>query len=256
MPVTVATHGGPHVRLLTDAGIEYRVLGEGWDRERSEAFVRSVPGIGPPDQSMWSDDEIRTYVALEAAFFAERGVERRRRRVDSSRRCCRPASPGSRSVAEHAGSFVPPLLERGLLPGVDPSLVDLDLYTGGFNRVADELGVEGVPSFPALLLGDLTLVTEVPEVLGVTAAEIDFVGADADRALPARHPHALHRSVVRPSRCAGPRRRAGLPRLTGSGDLRRASPPARPIWFAASSRHWPRSAPGCSWPPPCMTSAT
>ena len=184
VPVAVATHGGPHVRLLADAGVDHRVLGEGWDRERSEAFVRSVPGIGPPDQSMWSDDEIRTYVALEAAFFAERGVEVAvvgwtLTALLSTR------IAGIPLVAEHAGSFVPPLLERGLLPGVDPSLVDLDLYTGGFNRVADQLGVEGVPSFPALLLGDLTLVTEVPEVLGVTAAEIEsWVPAPAGRYRP------------------------------------------------------------------------
>ena len=112
------------------------------------------------------------WLALEAAFFAERGVEVAvvgwtLTALLSTR------IAGIPLVAEHAGSFVPPLLERGLLPGVDPSLVDLDLYTGGFNRVAAELGVEGVPSFPALLLGDLTLVTEVPEVLGITAAEIE-----------------------------------------------------------------------------------
>jgi UDP:flavonoid glycosyltransferase YjiC (YdhE family) len=41
------------------------------------------------------------------------------------------------------------------------------IYCSGFNRAARTLGVEGVPSFAALLLGDLTMVTDVPEVLGV-----------------------------------------------------------------------------------------
>lgn len=45
-------------------------------------------------------------------------------------------------------------------------------YCGGFNRVAESLGIEGVPSLAALLLGDLSLVPEVPEVLGISAAEL------------------------------------------------------------------------------------
>ncbi|GAA0911850.1 hypothetical protein GCM10009557_86010 [Virgisporangium ochraceum] len=46
-------------------------------------------------------------------------------------------------------------------------------YTAGFNQVAAELGVEPVPSLAALVLGDLALVTEVPEVLGIPAEELE-----------------------------------------------------------------------------------
>jgi UDP:flavonoid glycosyltransferase YjiC (YdhE family) len=49
----------------------------------------------------------------------------------------------------------------------------LGAYTAGVNRVAAKLGVEPVPSFAALLLGDLSLVTDVPEVLGVPRADVD-----------------------------------------------------------------------------------
>jgi UDP:flavonoid glycosyltransferase YjiC (YdhE family) len=45
-------------------------------------------------------------------------------------------------------------------------------YCSGFNRVAEELGVESIPSLAALLLGDLSLVPEIPEVLGISAAEV------------------------------------------------------------------------------------
>jgi UDP:flavonoid glycosyltransferase YjiC (YdhE family) len=45
-------------------------------------------------------------------------------------------------------------------------------YCGGFNRVADALGVERIPSLAALLLGDLSLVPEIPEVLGISAADL------------------------------------------------------------------------------------
>ena len=40
--VRVATHGGPHERLLAEAGIAYDVLGPGLSAARSAAFV----GIG------------------------------------------------------------------------------------------------------------------------------------------------------------------------------------------------------------------
>jgi UDP:flavonoid glycosyltransferase YjiC (YdhE family) len=49
----------------------------------------------------------------------------------------------------------------------------LRFYCAGFDRVARRLGVEGVPSLPALVLGDLALVPEVPEVLGISAAEVE-----------------------------------------------------------------------------------
>ncbi len=86
------------------------------------------------------------------------------------------------------------MAERGLLPlptgpSLPQTLRDLppdvarhaynqafgtrELYVAGFNRVAARLGVEPVPSLPALLLGDLTLVTDLPEVVGVSAEEME-----------------------------------------------------------------------------------
>jgi UDP:flavonoid glycosyltransferase YjiC (YdhE family) len=193
VPLRVATHGGTHELALTEAGIEYDLVGPRVGPQRSADFVRSVPGIGPRDQSMWTDDELRTYARAEAAYFREHGV-----RVAVTgwtlTALLSTRLAGIPVVTEHAGAFIPPLFERGLLP--EPSrpvglplerwlparvrralfnagVERLDSYTEGFNRVAAELGVEGVPSFPALLLGDLSLVTEVPEVLGVSRAEID-----------------------------------------------------------------------------------
>jgi UDP:flavonoid glycosyltransferase YjiC (YdhE family) len=189
----VATHGGPHERVLRDAGIAYDVLGPGFDDERSRSFVASVPGIGAPDQSMWSDEEIRKYVAIEAAYFREHGI---RLAVTGWTLTALLSTRvvGIPLVTEHSGSYLPPLFERGMIPAPSntvgipgerwlPRWVLHGLlnrgatrqmsYTGGFNRVAAELGVPGIPSFPALLLGDLTLVTDVPEVLGIPRTEVD-----------------------------------------------------------------------------------
>jgi UDP:flavonoid glycosyltransferase YjiC (YdhE family) len=189
----VATHGGRHERLLGEAGIPYDLLGTGFSDERCRTFVRSIPGIGAPTQSMWSDEEIRTYVAAEAAYFRVHGVQVAvtgwtLTALLSTR------VVGIPLVTEHAGSFLPPVFERGMLPAPSgPVGMPLErwlperlrrwlfnagasrqtVYTDGFNKVAHELGIPGIPSFPALLLGDLTLVTDVPEVLGISREEID-----------------------------------------------------------------------------------
>jgi hypothetical protein len=186
-PVRMATQGGPFECVLRDADVPYDLFGPRMDARRCAAFVQSVPGIGPPDQSMWSDEELRGYVAAEVAYFRAHGV-----RVAVTgwilTALISTRVTGIPLVTEHAGSFLPPVFERGLLPAPSQRIglpferwlpervrrylfnagaARLGLYTGGFNRIAAELGVEGVPSFPALLLGDLTLVTDIPEVLGI-----------------------------------------------------------------------------------------
>ncbi len=193
MPVRVATHGGTWESVLRDAGVPYDVLGPGWGPERCEAFVRSTPGIGSPRQSMWSDDELRAFAALEADYFRAHGI-----RVAVTgwilTALLSTRLAGIPLVTDHAGGFLPPAFERGLLPvpaSVTPPppprwLPDglrrrvhnalpsrVRFWTRGFNRVARELGVEGIPSFAALLLGDLTLVTDVPEVFGLSRDDVD-----------------------------------------------------------------------------------
>jgi UDP:flavonoid glycosyltransferase YjiC (YdhE family) len=187
--IKVVTHGGPHESLLRAAGVPYHVLGPGVSTRRYQEFLRSLPGIGPDDQSMWSDEELRSYAVAEAEYFA-------RHRVTVAvtgwtlTALLSTRLAGIPLVTDHAGSFLPPVFDRGLLPApsmpvgrrglcparrwIQNAAPDRVLaYTAGLNRVAAELGVEPVPSFAALLLGDLTLVTDVPEVLGLPRAEVD-----------------------------------------------------------------------------------
>ena len=72
--IKVVTHGGPYESLLRAAGVPYDVLGPGVSTRRYREFLRSVPGIGPPDQSMWTDDELRSYALAEAEYFARHRV--------------------------------------------------------------------------------------------------------------------------------------------------------------------------------------
>ncbi|MGH3140438.1 MAG: hypothetical protein ACRDQE_11945 [Gaiellales bacterium] len=72
--VAIATHGGPFLTVLDAAGVAYDLIGDGVSDERAARFVRSVPGVGPPGQSMWSDDELLAWSAAEADHFGRRGV--------------------------------------------------------------------------------------------------------------------------------------------------------------------------------------
>lgn len=175
LPVRVATHGGPHERLL--AGIAYDVLGPGLSPARAARFVGSAIGLGDPGQSMYDDEEIRSYVQAEAEYFRAHGVTVAVTGFTlTSLLSSRLA--GVRVVTEHAGSFVPPVFERFLPPDRKPGR--MDAYCSGFNRVADSLGIEGIPSLAALLLGDLSLVPEVAEVLCVSALELAAWNPDGD----------------------------------------------------------------------------
>ncbi|MGN6796217.1 MAG: glycosyltransferase [Streptosporangiaceae bacterium] len=191
--ISVLVHGGPYESMLRAAGVPYDQVGPGVSTQRYEEFVRSVPGIGPPGQSMWSDAELRGYALAEADYF-------RRHQVSVAvtgwtlTALLSTRLAGIPLVTEHAGSFLPPVFERNLLPPpsmpmglpaerwlpgwirrriYNAGVPRLELYTSGFNRVAVDLGVEPVPSFPALLLGDLTLVTDVPELLGLSREQVD-----------------------------------------------------------------------------------
>lgn len=192
-PVRLATHGGTYEGLLGAAGEDYDRLSPVLTPERCAELVASGPGLGPPDQSMWTDDELLGHALGEAEYFRAHGVTV----VVTGFTLTTLLSTrlaGARLVTEHAGSFVPPLAERGLLPlPTGPTLPEplralppqvarrayneafgaRDAYTAGFNRVAARLGVEPVPGLIALLLGDLTLVTDLPAVVGVSAEEME-----------------------------------------------------------------------------------
>jgi UDP:flavonoid glycosyltransferase YjiC (YdhE family) len=189
--VCLATHGGPYARVLADAGERFTLLQPHFDAARCETFLRDLVQIGRPGVRLQPADEVRRSVAAEAAFLRNVGA----RAVVSGFTLTTYLSArvaGIGLVTSHGGSLVPPLMERGLapvpttmpIPGTEwlPTALKRFVANNGtlhmrgptrfLNEVAAELGVEPVPTLAAMMLGDLTLVTDCAEVLGITDAEL------------------------------------------------------------------------------------
>ena len=188
----IATHGGVHEALLQNEGIAYDIVGPRMTAARNVQFIKDNVGLGHPGQSMYQPDEMRAYVNAETAYFRQNRISAVVTGFTLTALLSTRVT-GASLITEHAGAFIPPLFERGLLPAAsNPAqplfrcmpgwiaariqnklAMKLKLYLSGFNALAAELGVPPVPSFPALILGDLVLVTEDPGVYGVSEAEME-----------------------------------------------------------------------------------
>ncbi len=190
--VVFATHGGPYESVLRDAGVPYTLLEPAMDHERCARYVRDLVQIGKPGVRMHSPDEVRRGVRAEAEFLRRTGA---RLAVIGFTLTAYLSSrvAGIPLAASHGGSYVPPVFERGLapapttmaIPGTEwlPAWLKRKLANAGperltgpvkfLNEVARELGVEPLPTLAALMLGDLTLVTDVPDVLGIPRADLE-----------------------------------------------------------------------------------
>ncbi len=188
----VATHGGTYEPLLRASGVDFDVIEPRMTAARCEAFLRQIPGVSARPGPTFTADELRALARAEAAYLRERGA----RAVVTGFTLSALLSSrlaGVPLITEHAGSFVPPMAERGLYPAPTRAPFPLagllpkgaqrwlanqgPVRARGFTEVIDgvarELGVEGVPTLAAMLMGDLTLVTDVPEVAGVSREALE-----------------------------------------------------------------------------------
>ena len=190
-PVCIATHGGPYLPVLAQSGLPVTLLAPQMDEARCRRYLADLVQIGRPGVRMQPPDEVRQGVAAEVDFLRQQGA----RAVVSGFTLTAHLSSrvaGIPLVTSHGGSFVPPVFERGLapvpttmpIPGTEwlPDWLKRPFANQGAQRLTDptrflndiaaELGVTPVPTLAALMLGDLTLVTDVPQVLGIPAAEL------------------------------------------------------------------------------------
>jgi UDP:flavonoid glycosyltransferase YjiC (YdhE family) len=188
----IASHGGPYEHLLGEAGATWRRVDPIMPATEHRAFLDGLLSIGRGDLPLYSEDFLRAAVRAEARLFEET-------RATMAVIGFNLTSYVSSRVAKiplatsHGGSFVPPVLDRALCPipvnPPRPEMARLPPFAQRWlanrvprwlkgpvrdlNRAADELGVARLPSFMALMCGDLTMVTDVPEVLGVPRDELE-----------------------------------------------------------------------------------
>ena len=189
--VAIATHGGPYTRVLDASGLPWTLLPPVMDDARCQQYLNGIVAIGKPGSRLQPADELRASVASEVEFLRRCGA---RLAVIGFTLSLYLSSrvAGVPLATSHGGSFIPMVFERGLAPTPTQSPVPQLDWLPGFakrwmanhgaprlkhpvaflNEVADELGVEHVPSLAALMCGDLTMVTDVPEVLGIPADEL------------------------------------------------------------------------------------
>jgi UDP:flavonoid glycosyltransferase YjiC (YdhE family) len=82
---------------------------------------------------------------------------------------------GEFEISEHFDSIfplslLPSALQKRLVGWLFPRL---KLHSGAFNKVARELGIEPVRGIFDIMLGDLVLVTDVPEILGIPEEDLE-----------------------------------------------------------------------------------
>jgi UDP:flavonoid glycosyltransferase YjiC (YdhE family) len=189
--VHFATHGGPYEFVLRDAGEQPIALTPYADRDRCAQWVNDLVQMGRPGVRLMQADELKESVKAESQLFKHLGAQAV---VTGFQLSAYLSARHSRLplITSHGGAFVGPVFERGLapvpmtmpIPGTEwlPRWMkkrlanSMPLRMKGpclfLNEHAAQLGIEPVPSIAAMMMGDLTLLTELPQVLGLEADEI------------------------------------------------------------------------------------
>jgi UDP:flavonoid glycosyltransferase YjiC (YdhE family) len=190
-PAILATHGGTYEGVLREAGTSWEEIPPKQTEEDCSRYLNVV--CNPFRGHLFSKKNLREYVEGEITFLRNVGA----RVVLSGFTLSASLSAravGASLVVTHLGSWIPPVLERGefetsehfdsvfpmsLLPStLQNRLVGwlfprLQRQAGVFKEVAKELGIEPVRGLFDLMLGDLVLVTDVPEILGIPEEDLE-----------------------------------------------------------------------------------
>jgi len=189
----VATHGGTYEFVLEEEGIPFEHVTPIISNERAQEFVaanRGDQGLG--GSGFYKIDELREHVRSEIEFFKESNISAVLTGFTLSNAVSTRAA-GIPLAVTHLGSWVPLIFERKMQPfGVNfenpitrlipQSWKDnflnwlyprIKFFTKPFNVIAEELQIEPFRGFIDLLMGDLTLVTDAPEILVIPKDELE-----------------------------------------------------------------------------------
>lgn len=196
------SHGGTYEWVARDAGFEVVTVPPTMSRERAKeymAFNRAEVG-NPFRDSFFSYDELKAYVPQEADLLREA-------RADAVLIGWNLPSylsvqlVGIPLVVQQPGPFTAPFFDRKMGVFV-PALIGwlhylpmdwfanwvmprLGVWIRPFNQLASELGLPQYKSTLDMMAGDLTLVMDAPEILGIPPEELEQYEP--------RHPKFFHR---------------------------------------------------------------
>jgi UDP:flavonoid glycosyltransferase YjiC (YdhE family) len=187
----IASHGGPYENVLGEPGVSWQKVAPVMTAAEHRGFLDAILSLGGQNLPFYADGFLRAAVQAEAALFAQTGAVMAVTGFNlvsylSTRLARIPLATA------HGGSFVPPVLDWGLCPApVNPPMPSMSRLptvmqrwlanhvprwlkapVRQLNRIADEFGIPHLPGFMALMCGDLTMVTDVPEVLGVPSDDL------------------------------------------------------------------------------------
>ncbi len=189
--VIMATHGGPYEWLLDDKGIAYTRVEPYFTDQRAKEFVLTNTGEKGLSE-FYSVEELDQHVAHEMAFFKEEKIAKVITGFTLSCAISSRAS-GITYYVTHLGSFVPPVFERKML--VPTLVLNLKIFklipeswlvtminnlmfksklnTKSFNKVALKYGLKPFMSMEEIMMGDVAVVTDVPEILTIPKEELE-----------------------------------------------------------------------------------
>lgn len=187
-PTIMATHGGTYEFAIQQQGIPYQRIEPFMTDEECRNYVATIIQV----KEGYSKQSLMQFVKSEIAFFNEcnacaiitgftlsSGLSARKL--------------GIPLVVTHLGSYVPPIIEAGLytcaeyfdnfftgfIPDewIDKFSIwlynNINIQLRVSNYVADSLNIERIRSLDDALMGDLTLITDVPEILTIPEDKIE-----------------------------------------------------------------------------------
>lgn len=179
----IATHGGTYEYLLEKESIPFKYVMPIFSHERSLKYVaanrgeRGLYGMGYYN----NDEELKEHVLSEIDFFRENKIKV----VITGWTLSSAISTRVLDIplcVTHLGSFVPPIIEKvGVIDRI-PKIISskifylgmgLSIFLKPFNNVAKDLNVAPFKNLLDLWMGDLTLVTDCPEITGINKEEIE-----------------------------------------------------------------------------------
>jgi UDP:flavonoid glycosyltransferase YjiC (YdhE family) len=187
----VATHGGTYEWVLDDEGINYEIIEPRMSHEQCQAFVKANRVDGQAGQ-FYTVDELEAFVLSEIEFLREREVGVALTGFNLSLGLS-ARKAGVRYCVTHLASWSPIVFERQMqtpynyftekIPRFVPRswlrrivnwiYLNSKMLIKPFNIVARRLDIEPIHSTLDMFMGDITIVTEAPEILGIEREDLE-----------------------------------------------------------------------------------